>query len=266
MSYDNLFWGGKTEGATQVDNHSQWRIATESLLADRDIFHPTEFKKFPLGAVSESRDGRRWRYQQAGESLTKCLINQSAVVQTNWELIAKVPAVAVGAKSFTINSTLSTALVAGDLIDGILTVEDQDGEGNAYLIKDHTIGTKPTIWIADAGGIRTAWVSATTEVTLTPSKYKDVIVFPTDPTGLATGINHTSVSDGYFFWGQTRGPCPVVNSADTIIVGDMCGCATATAGQASLLDVAVEGDVLLGYVMQAASAAGETALIDLRLE
>ncbi len=268
MSYDNLFHGGKTEGKTQVDNHTQWHIQAENLLADRDIWHPTIDKKFPLGAIADSRDGRRWRYCENGAAdLAVALLNCSSSVVTDWELIAKVPAVAVKAKSFTINSALGTALVSGDLIDGYLTVEDAAGEGNMYLIKDHTIGTLQTIHLADSGGIMTAWESATTEITLTKNKYKDVIICAIDATGVITGVNMTAVTTDYFFWSQVRGPCPVKDSAgtDTVVVGDMVMAGAVTAGTVGIPDGDAT-DVLVGYCISAAATNSDYNLIDLNIE
>lgn len=269
MSFDNLFWGGKTEGATQVDNHSQWRIQAENLLTDRDIWNPTAAKYFPLGAIAESRGGKKWRYCENGAGvLAVALVNQSSLVVTDWELKAVVPATVLGQKSVTLNVALSTALAAGDLIDGYLLVEDASGEGHMYTIKDHTIGTTPTIHLADAGGIRTVWVSATTEITLTKNKWKDVIIFPTDPTGTCVGVNMTAVPANYFFWSQTRGPCPIKSPAgtDTIVVGDIVTAGGITEGCASLNDGAVEGDVIIGYAMQAAATASDYCLVDLTID
>jgi hypothetical protein len=75
-----------------------------------------------------------------------------------------------------------------------------------------------------------------------------------------------AVTANYYYWGQTRGPCPVKkDGTDAIVVGDWCAVGANTAGQACLMDVAADGDTLLGYVMRA-PANSETALIDLHLE
>jgi len=270
MSYDNLFWGD-----IDTPNHTQWRIKAENLLADRDIFHATSTKYFPLGAIAESRDGRRWRYCENGAvALTKALVNQAAVGTANWQNEAQdnTPSVpSAGDKNVTV--VCASTASAHDFIDGYLTVEDETGEGNMYIIKDNKAGTANAtsgydieIEIADAGGIRTAWTAASGEITLTKNKYKDTIVFPTNPTNVAVGVNHIAVAANYFYWAQVTGPCPViVDSTDTIVVGDWVAVGANTAGQVCLMDVAAEGDTFIGYVMRAAGGS-ETAIIDLHIE
>jgi len=270
MSYDNLF-----HGSGAVPNHSQWHIKAENLLADRNIWTPTANKKFPLGAIAESRDGRRWRYcEEAGNALSIAHCTQSAAETANWTYTAQTntPDVWVAAdKSITVVS--DTALAVHDLVDGYVYVPDGTGEGNMYTIKDNAVSTSnatsgydTVIEIADAGGIRTAIVAAS-DVTVWKNKYKDVIVFPTDPTGPATGVTMTAVTASYYFWAQTRGYCPVAMGAtDTIVIGDMVGVGGTTAGQCCLMDIAADGDTLLGYCVKAPVAQSDYAIIDLKLE
>jgi len=268
MSYDNLFWG-----SSAVPNHTQWRIKAEKLHSDCDIFHATSTKKFPLGALAESRDGRKWRYCENGAvALTKALVNQSAAGTANWqdELQTNGNAAAIGDKIFTV--TCASTASAHEFIDGYLTVEQGTGGDELYIIRDNdagvanaTSGYDIKCYIADAGGIRVA-TATTSNITLTKNKWKDVIVLPTDPTGARVGVNLVAVPANYFFWAQTRGPCPVTkDSTDTIVVGDMVSAGHNVAGQCCLMDVAAEGDTLLGYCIRA-SANAETAIIDLCLE
>jgi len=278
MSYDNLFWGDTT-----TPNHSQWRIKAESLLADRDIYHPTATKYFPLGAIAESRDGRRWRYCKNGsDNISKAMINQQAVGVANWQnelgtygMYYISPAPAIGDKSVTVN--LATTVAAHDLIDGYLLIETGTGEGEMYIIKDNEVGTANAtsgydvvIHIADTGGVRTAMAitSGGTFVTVTKNIYKDTIVFPTDPTGVCTGVNHTAVTAAYFYWAQVRGVCPILTAAstDTIVVGDMVSAGGVTAGAMSLMDMAAEGDTLIGYCVAAPTAASDYGLVNLTIE
>jgi len=270
MSYDNLF-----HGSADVPNHSQWKIKAESLLADRDIWHPTETKKFPLGAIAESRDGRKWRYQEeAGNGLALAVITQAAAADTDaeYEVQTNNPDIwVVGDKIITVTSTATIA--AHEFIDGYIYVPDGTGQGNMYLVKDNKVSTAnastgyDTVFeIADTGGIRTVIV-AESDVTLWKNKYKDTIIFPIDPTGPCTGVTMTAVTAGYFYWAQVKGYCPVLmGTTDTIVIGDMVGAGGTTAGGCCLMDVAAEGDTLLGYCAKAPAADADYAIIDLTIE
>jgi len=274
MSYDNYFVGGNDKAGIEVPNHTQWRIKAESLYPDRDIFQATTEKFGPLGAIAEARDGRMFRYCENGAvALTLALGNQAAAGVAGWqdEIQTNNPNLAVaGDKQITV--TLTTTVTPGDLIDGYLTVEQGDGSDNLYLIKDTKIATANAttgfdvvVEIADQGGLRTAF-AVTSNVTVTKNKYKDTVVFPTNPTGPPTGVNLVAVPANSFYWAQTLGPCPVIkDSTDTIIVGDVCAFGPNVAGQVGLSDAAAEGDTIAGIVMRAPAAA-ETAIVDLRLE
>lgn len=229
MSYDNLFWGD-----TDTPNHSQWRIKAESLLADRDVFHATANKYFPLGAIAESRDGRRWRYcEAAGAIIYKAQMAQSSAPVANWLEQVQTDGAshnAVGAK--VINVNMDTTAAAHDFIDGWVMLQDADpaaGLGDLYLIKDNKVGVAGTsgydvsIEIADIGGIRTATVAAS-EITVIKSKYKDVIIIPAAAaTAAVVGVPLIDVAANYFFWAQSRGPAPVLVDTETVVVGDQIG-------------------------------------------
>ncbi len=271
MSYDNLFWGSQ-----DVPNNSQWSIRVESLLADRNIWTPTAAKKFPLSAIAESRDGRKWRYcENSAAILAIATLHQSVVETANWNYTAQTntPAVPVaGDKIVTV--VTDTTIAANELVDGYLYVPDGTGEGNMYTVKDNkastanaTSGFDTRIEIADTGGIRTAWVAAS-DITVWRNKYKDVLIFPTDPTGKCTGVSMTSIPASNFFWSQVKGPCPIVNGSETVVIGDLVAAGTNTAGAIGLPDgpATMEGDTLIGHVLRAPVATGDFAIIDLNIE
>ena len=274
MSFDNLFHGDK-----DTPNHSQWRIRAESLLADRDIWHPTATKYFPLGAIAEARDGRKWRYcEEGGNGLSKAMVNAAAAETTNWTYIAQtnspdVPA--VGDKIVTV--TLTSTAVAGAFIDGYLFCPDGTGEGDMYTIKNNKAGTTNTAGgydivceIADAGGIRTALVVAS-DLSLIANLYKDVVVMPTTPVMPCVGVNNVAVTANYFFWSQVKGPCAVLASDTddlTAVIGDEMA-VTVTEGAASLPDNAdgtATGDTIIGYLMKNAAATSDYVIVDLTIE
>jgi hypothetical protein len=268
MSYDNLNY---------EFNQSAPRLRAENLYADRDIWHPTATKKFPLSALAWARDGRLWRYcENAGATLALATLNQSSVETANWTYTAQTntPGVPIaGDKIVTV--VTDTALAVHDLIDGIMYVPDGTGEGNMYNIKDNKVSIANTVGpsgydtileIADKGGIRTAWEAAS-DITVFVNKYKDVLIFPTNPTGPCVGVNNVAVPANYFFWAQVKGMCPVLNGNETIVIGDIVCAGANTEGTVGLWDVTVaEGNVVVGIVAKAPVATGDYALIDLSIE
>jgi len=277
MSYDNYFNGGRTLAGSLVNNQSQWRIKAENLLADCNLWNPTSDKRFPLGAIAETRDGRRFRYSKNGAvALVVAHMNASEAPSANGlEIVQTGYTGAVGDKSFDILLTTGHNYAAGELIDGYLykNKSGTDGTviGDMYVIKDNkfvTAGddTVMRIEIADEGGLRVAF-SATDELSLVKNPYRDVVVAPTTAAAIPTGVNVCAVSANYYFWAQTRGPAPLITDAgDTVVVGEPIGKpgTNGTAGAGGV--VANDGtDIVYGYVM-AVGAAGEPSLVFLTLE
>ncbi len=267
MSYDNQFWGD-----ADSPNHSQWQIKVESLLADRDIFNPTAEKKFPLGAIAESRDGRRFRYvKDGGSGLSKAQMCQSSVpIGGNTEEVNTngVEAVA-GVKILTIGVT--TTIAKDALIDGFLLCVDVTAAilGDMYSIKSNTAGTTPRLEIADVGGIRTT-IPVTAELTVIKNKFRDVITVPAAAaTAVMVGVPLVDFTADYYGWVQTRGYAPVLVDANTLIVGNPAG-ETTTAGVAGGIGVvASDGTDPVWGIVVVKSTNGQTdqpAIIDLMLE
>ncbi len=271
MSFDNQF-----HGSQDVPNNSQFKIAAEALYSDRDIWTPTVDKKFPLGALAHARDGRLWRYQEeAGNGLAIAVICQAAAANTDheYEIQTNTPGVPVAGDKI-VNITTTVTIAANELVDGYFYVADGTGQGNMYTIKDNkastanaTLGFDTRVEIADTGGIRTAWVAGS-DITIWKNKYKDTIIFPTDPTGPATGVTMTAITASYFFWGQVKGYCPVLNGSETVVIGDVVAAGINTAGAVGLPDgpATMEGDVYIGYVAKASAATADYAVIDLNIE
>lgn len=267
MSYDNYH-----NGSVSVPNQSQWRIKAESLLADCDIWTPHDDKRFPLGAIAESRDGRKWRYQRCDDTtaITLATINQSAVETANWvdepqTVASGAVAAAIGDKSITL--LVQTAPTADVWVDGYLWVENGTGKGHMYVIKEHTLTTTPVVQIADAGGFRLATADAT-DISILANPYARVVTFPTNPTGICTGVAHVAVAVDQYFWGQVHGPCAVFNGTDDLVTGDQVCAGGQAAGVCSLEDGAApnEGDVTIGYAMRATTQDNEVALVFLTIE
>lgn len=235
-----------------------------------DVWHPHTTQKYMLGCKCEFNDGRLYRYCSNGAvALTAGYVNQQAAGTANWQNEVQTNGTAASIGDTSIKIAVSTAPTANQWDNGYLTIEDGTGEGQMYVIKEHTLTTTPTIQIADTGGIRVA-TAVTSEVTVTKNLYKDVVVSATNPTGIAVGVNPVAVTAStsattYYFWSQVRGPAAVVvDDTDTIVVGDYVAGSASVAGACALMDAAAD-DVPWGRVMRAA-ATGETALIYLTIE
>ena len=267
MSYDNQFWGD-----VDTPNHSQWKIKVESLLADRNIFNPTAGKKFPLGAIADSRDGRRFRYvKDGGSGLTKATMCQASVpIVGNTEVVNTNGTAAVaGDKIITIGTT--TTIAKDALIDGYLLCVDVTAAilGDMYLIKSNTAGTEPRLEIADTGGIRTA-IPTAAELTVMKNKFRDVITVPAAAaTAVRVGVSLVDFTADYFGWVQTRGYAALLVDANTLVVGNPAG-ETTTAGVAGGVGViAGDGTDPIWGIVVVKSTNGQTdqpAIIDLMLE
>ncbi len=265
MSYDNR--------SNAIDNQ-QWTIMAENLYAANNVFTPHASKKFPLGARATSRDGRMWRYCKAGAAITKAKAIQSVAGTANWqdEVQTNNPDFAsVGDKLITV--TLTDTATKDQFAEGWLSVEEGTGEDQMYLIKGNkagvandTTGFDVVIEIADQGGLRLAFVAAST-LTVTLDKYEDVITAPANPTGVLVGVSLATVADNEYFWAQASGPAPVTND-DTVVsvVGDLVMVSTdATIPGACTIAAAGAADHVIGMCMRAA-ATSETNVIDLTIE
>lgn len=264
MGYDNL---------DNSEEQAQWRIKAEHLYAANDLFTPHTAKRFPLGAMAEARDGRLWWYCKAGAIITKAKAIQSVAGTGNWqdEVQTNNPSFPVVTDKL-LTVTLTATATKDQFANGWLSVEEGTGEDELYLIKGNkagvanaTTGYDVVIEIADQGGLRVAYVAAST-LTVTLNKYEDVITAPANPTGVLVGVSLATVADNEYFWAQSKGPAPVtVDDTDTIVVGDMVMVSTdATIPGACALADAGADDHVIGLCMRAA-ATSETAVIDLTI-
>jgi len=272
MSYGNLFWGNK-----DVPNHSQWRIKAEKMLAGSNLWTPTADKKYPVGAIAESRDGWRWRYCENGAvALAKNrVVTQKTENAANQDTLQTAYGTAAGTKKFDVLVGTGGGISDHDLIDGYLLVNQGTGvtdEGDMYVIKDNkwvTGDTVMSIEIADAGGVRNV-IAATSNITLVENIRRDVVVMPTTLVGKAIGICQTIVPIGYYFWAQTRGVASCLwDDSDTILIGDPVGSVASGSGTTGAVGLvaAIATDPILGYVVSVPVTAGaDYGLVDLIIE
>ncbi len=278
MSYDNYYNGGINLAGALYDNVHQWKIRAESLYSDRDVWTPTAARYFPLGAVAESRDGRKWVYcKNGGVALTVARLVQTPTQDAEMvtSTVQASYGASAGAKQLDVVAATGNAVADSDLIDGWLIVSDGSSTamGHMYKVKDNKqvvpgTDTLIRVYIADQGGIRVA-IAASDDLCFLEERHKGLVVTTEVPVGTIVGVSPNAVLASYYFWAQFRGPCPViVDDTDTVIVGDQVMASldstTASDGCVALKDVTIADDFKVGYCMMT-GAVSETVVINLTL-
>lgn len=228
MSYSNY----------NYDHRRNRIIEPAQMLAAEDIFHPHSVQKYMLGCILDLNDGRRFRYcEEGGNGISKALMHQSAGVTSGWleQTNTYGSGGSVGDESVYLN--LSTTAAKDQFANGWMCITDATPAtslGDFYAIKGNKVGVSVStnyavrIYLADQGGLRGA-ITTSTQITVTLNQYKDTIVVPAGAaTGLPIGVPLVDVTTDYFYWSQTRGPCPLIIDNDTVGPGEVVGEATTT--------------------------------------
>jgi hypothetical protein len=231
------------------------------------LLSPSSDQKHRLGDKYEDGFGRIYRYCHAGATQLEPALMTCAEAPASgiFEIVQTGYTTAVGDTSIRVLATTGSGIVDGDLADGWLIVNKVTGLGHAYAIADNTWISGDTVMHLELyDEIRVA-TTATTEMTMRKNLYEGLIVNPTTPTGLATGVPNIAIPATYYGWIQRKGPCAMtVDTGETLTIGCMCG-GPAGASVAGAVGVCAVTEPYYGQVITI-GAADETALIDLQLE
>jgi len=247
-------------------------LGADGIAIRQGIYQEKSTKETDLGRKIDFQDGRRFRYCQADGAITRGHMAAGGAVATNEQTITQTAMTValsngyIGEKEVSV--LLSAAIAANLYEDGYLTIEGGLGLGYFYGIKSHKAGgalyTTPCI-LTLYDKIVVA-LDATSVITLTKNKYKDVIVAPATVVQSPRGVPLIDVTDDYYFWAQTRGFAPlVVDDSDTVLTGDWVMGGDTDAGAIEPMTATDSTVVPYGIVVQP-GAADTYAVIDLRLE
>jgi len=228
-----------------------------TVLAVQSVFEESETQKHILGQVLELENGMQFRYCQAGGlGLNIAQLHQAPLpVADHFNCIVSTQVIGDTQITITLGAT---AVTKNQYAEGILHINDGTGQGQAVRVKSH-----PVIALSDPGvltleeGLLLATDVADSLGTLTHNQYKGVLV--NAATSHLVGVPRINVTASYFFWAQTKGPCPVL--VDGNLVQGQNAIANAGAVSPNAADVAQ----VAGLVMQA-NASGDYALINLTIE
>lgn len=181
----------------------------------QDVRTTSTSKQHTLGTLAVTRDGRQFRYGQAGAvALTAGKMHQIPAVVANHQALVTAAA-AVGATKITV--TLGgTAATADQYIDGYAVVRDTatTGAGQAFPINGNSAQTVTTgnadIYISE--GVAEALTTAS-KTNLELSPYGGVLVSTTaDTTETCIGVPQIDTAASSYTWFQVRGVASVLGN------------------------------------------------------
>ena len=163
----------------------------------------------PLGAIARTKDGRAFRYANAGAvALTVGDFIQSSADVANHKTLTSAAA-AIGATSVTMTLG-NTAATANQYAEGYLMAAVTPGMGRTYGIIGHPAAdADATLAVTlDASDPIVIALTTASRLHLIANPYKDVIQFPvTTATGVCVGVAVSAIPIANFGWLQTKGPC-----------------------------------------------------------
>jgi hypothetical protein len=240
----------------------------------QDVQTQSATQNFAIAQGMTFRDGRKFRYTLNGAAdITRALMQQSA--DTTATAFTKYVGVtqtghaqAVGDREITVLVTTG-GTPADNAFAGGYIVFTTGAQLDVYRILASKLDATDTLMhLLLAEPIKNV-VAATAKASLIPSRWYKTIVAPaTTLTGPPSGVPLCDVTAGYFYWAQTKGPCPMtVDAGETLVIGSLAGvpATDAAAGTVGVVTATALAFPVYGRVLYIA-AAGESALIDLIIE
>ena len=193
------------------------------------LYQQSATQMLPLGTTLTLGDGREFVYAKNG-SVTGVAGNiyQSPSLDlagpygaiTN-HLNCSVVAAAIGDKYVDVILG-ATAVTENYYAEGQLQVVDGTGEGVSYKVTSHAAAASSgtvRVYLADPV-IEALVASGTSEVSLIPNMFKDVIIHPAPPSAPLVGVAIRDFTAAYFGWFQTKGLCAVLTTG-TVVAGNL---------------------------------------------
>lgn len=230
-----------------------------------DIYAENADQLAIIGSKIRMRDGREFIYcKDGGAGNGLALMAQAEAATSQWyDQVQTAYGLSVGDTSATVLITGGSTPSANEFAQGWLCCNKGTGLGQMHRILTNTShATLPIIsW---ESGIVTA-VPAASELTILKSNFMDTIVVATGGlSAIAIGVPLIDITASYYYWSQTKGPCPmVVDTTETVVIG-MPVTHPATSAVAGAIGPCVTLENRYGYVMRVGAEA-EIAIVNLDL-
>ena len=195
--------------------------------------------RFPLGHYLVLPDGRRFRFAlndgavEVAGRLYQSIAPVSNHTDQNTDVARAVGDVAVSA-------TLGATSAAQDIYsEGIVHVNDQDGEGYAFRIAravangqahDAVAGSGVLTVNLDAGEqVQVALTASSSQLTFTRNRFHQILISPTTLTGSLAGVSPGVTTADRYYWSQVGGEAAVLVDK-VLFTGQMVQASNNTAG------------------------------------
>lgn len=217
------------------------KFTSDPLVLPGNIRTDDSTANFNLGAKAVTSGGRIFRYVKCGgTALVAGKLYDGPAIITDHVNIAVQAAAAALATSVTV--TLGGTEVTANQYDqdGLLIINDVDGEGFSYTIKSHPTADASAnivITLDDDETIVTA-LTTSSQASLISNQYNGIIVHPSTETGIPVGVANTQITASQFGWIQTRGSVSCLHDSTNAALGDGVSASNATIG-AVTKDVAI---------------------------
>jgi hypothetical protein len=220
-----------------------------TMITGGEIFSSSSTQAHPLGTRGQTRDGRQYRYCQAGASalVVGNVIQAPAQITTHQDMTPS--AAAIGATSISVTPG-ATAGAANLYAEGWAFISVTPGLGYLYEVSGHLAITASTAFTVNLFADSAIQVALTTSsrVGLTHNPYKNVIQSPvTTLTAAVVGVAVYPIVATEYGWVQTSGPAGVL-VAGTPGVG-LAVVVPATAAGAVVVDGAASATKVVGSMM-----------------
>lgn len=177
-------------------------------------------RRYPLGTLMITQDGRRFRFSENGAvTAVPGSLYQSPVPGANFDELALPAAVPIGTRAISVTNG-ATTITRDQFAGGYMNIEDDTGEGRAYLIEGNdaeAVGSAAfEVRLAGGHGVKLALTTATT-VGLTRHPYAGVIIHPSPATARLAGVAVSAIAASGFGWLCVHGPCSVLTQGTLVI-------------------------------------------------
>jgi hypothetical protein len=204
-------------------------------ITNQGVYDVSATQNYMLGTKFRSKTGKLFTYNKKsaaalailsatnGSLLQGPAVETKFIAQTQSVNYATAPA---GAYEIVVDVTTASAAANNALAGGRLWVKSADGIGDSYDIVASVLDYYDTnMHLLLAQPIRTAF-TASTVISMRPSKHNGVIVAPTTLTGPVVGAvvapynatNGNVIPASYYFWAQCNGEGPAVIDG-TVVIG-----------------------------------------------